>query len=649
MKHILNRFSIALATFCAVGLIAPIGALAAGPLPVDLLSATNFAIVSKTGITNTGSHTTVITGNIGSSPITAAAMNNVFCSEISGTIYGVDAAYVGSGDQTCFAGNPPLANKTSIDNAILDMGVAYTDAAGRTLPTSTNLGAGDIGGLTITPGLYKWTTGVTIPTSVTLSGGASDVWIFQIAGDLDIASAGSVISGVKVILSGGAVAENVFWQVGGLTGATLGTYSTFNGTILAAKQIIIQTGAVLNGRALAQTQVTLDANVISAPTVATPATLNVIKVVVNGNGGVAVPSTFNLHVKNLGVEVSGSPAAGVSSPGTAYSVPAGTYVVSEDANAGYTQIIGGDCNVSGSVSLFGGDNKTCTIINTDVAPPPAPAPVVSTLSGGSFAPLPLINITKIPTPLALPNGPGPVTYDYTLTNLGVVAMQGIWVKDTECAAVVYISGDTNSDAYLDISETWKYSCTKTVTKTETNAATAHGQANGWEGYDTANATVVVGAPSTPPLIHLVTRPSVFVLPAQGGDVIYSYTVTNPGKEPLHDVRIVDDKCTGLPSRVTGHPGDLNKNDLLESNETWSFTCTTKLTRSTTNNAFAEGKANGLTAVDFSPVTVLVGAPALPNTGFESLAGCTTSWNTLIPIAVIVAVLLILIAKKKGAI
>ncbi|MDO8493020.1 MAG: ice-binding family protein, partial [bacterium] len=110
----------------------------------DLLSISSneFTLLSKTGITNTGGHTTLITGNIGSSPITAAALNNVFCSEMSGTsrIYGVDAAYTGSGAGACFFGNPgvpvvvpPDANKTLVDNAVLDMGTAYTDAAGRLL------------------------------------------------------------------------------------------------------------------------------------------------------------------------------------------------------------------------------------------------------------------------------------------------------------------------------------------------------------------------------------------------------------------------------------------------------------------------------------------------------------------------------------
>ncbi len=97
---------------------------------------------------------------------------------------------------------------------------------------------------------------------VTLSGGQNDVWILQIAGTLDVASAGDLASGIKVMLNGGAQAANVFWQVAGAT--TLGTYSTFNGTILDDSNIALQTGAVLNGRAMAQTAVTLQMNAVTS-------------------------------------------------------------------------------------------------------------------------------------------------------------------------------------------------------------------------------------------------------------------------------------------------------------------------------------------------------------------------------------------------
>ena len=225
--------------------------------PVNLLTAGNFVILTKTGITNV--HTSAITGNIGASPITAAAMDGVFCSEIAGTIFGVDAAYTGSGAVSCFAGNPPVANKTSVDNAVLDMGTAFNDAKGRTTPDFVDLGAGSIGGLTLPPGLYKWNTSVLISTDVTISGGPNDVWIFQIAGDI------TQSNGMKVILAGGALPKNIFWQVDGGTGVAIGTTAQMNGVILAVKAITLATGAVANSRLLAQTAVTLQQNTVTQP------------------------------------------------------------------------------------------------------------------------------------------------------------------------------------------------------------------------------------------------------------------------------------------------------------------------------------------------------------------------------------------------
>ncbi|MBK9982345.1 MAG: DUF3494 domain-containing protein [Saprospiraceae bacterium] len=212
---------------------------------VNLLSAANFAILSKSGITDVPR--SAITGHIGTSPITGAALL-VNCAEVTGAIFTVD----GAGPLPCRIVNPSF-----LTTSVLNMEAAYDNAAGRTNPNYVNLGAGNIGGLTLRPGLYKWTTGLNIPTNVTLSGGSRDVWIFQIAGTLTVASA------VNVILSGGAQAKNIFWQVAGA--ATLGTTSHFEGNILGKTGINMQTGASINGRLLAQTAVTLQMNTVVKP------------------------------------------------------------------------------------------------------------------------------------------------------------------------------------------------------------------------------------------------------------------------------------------------------------------------------------------------------------------------------------------------
>jgi len=131
---------------------------------------------------------------------------------------------------------------------------AYTDAAGRPTPDHTELAAGNIGGLTLPAGLYKWSNTVLIPIDVTLSGGANDTWIFQIAGGITQSSA------AKVLLTGGALAKNVVWQVFGAV--DIGTTARLEGVVLSQTSIVLRTGASANGRLLAQTAVTLDGNTV---------------------------------------------------------------------------------------------------------------------------------------------------------------------------------------------------------------------------------------------------------------------------------------------------------------------------------------------------------------------------------------------------
>lgn len=212
---------------------------------VDLGLAGEFVILSKSGITNV--YKSSITGDIGTSPITGAAIH-LTCAEVTGNIYSVDAA----GPLPC-----AITNATRLTTSVGDMQTAYTDAAGRSNPDFVNLGAGNIGGTTLTPGLYTWTSAVVIPTDVTISGGPNDVWIFQVAGTLTMSSA------VNFTLAGGAQAKNIYWQTAGAV--TFGTTSHFEGNILSATGINLQTGATINGRLLAQTAVTLQMNSVKLP------------------------------------------------------------------------------------------------------------------------------------------------------------------------------------------------------------------------------------------------------------------------------------------------------------------------------------------------------------------------------------------------
>ncbi|MFZ3011947.1 MAG: ice-binding family protein [Minisyncoccia bacterium] len=222
-------------------------AVAIPPL-VDLGTAGDYTILTKTGISTTGP--TSVVGDMGVSPSEATSITGFALSLTEGSPFSTSALVAGKIYAPGYAAPTP----TNLTTAISDMETAYTTANGLA-PGVTELGAGNIGGLTIVPGVYKWTTGVIIPADVTLSGNADDVWVFQIAQNLDISSA------TQVLLSGGAQAKNIFWIVAGQT--TIGTTAVFIGNILDKTAIVLNTGATLNGRALAQTAVTLDSNYVS--------------------------------------------------------------------------------------------------------------------------------------------------------------------------------------------------------------------------------------------------------------------------------------------------------------------------------------------------------------------------------------------------
>ena len=193
---------------------------------VVLGSAATFAVLAGTTVTNTGN--TIVNGDLGVWPGTA----------VTGFGPGVVNGTIHAGDVTA-------------QHAQGSLTIAYNDAAGRVGGT---LLAGDLGGRTLTPGLYKSTSTLSITGDLTLRG--KGVYIFQIASGLAVSGGG------RVVLAAGAKASDIFWQVG--SSATLGTTAVFNGTILAFTSISLATGATMNGSALAQGgAVTLDDNLVT--------------------------------------------------------------------------------------------------------------------------------------------------------------------------------------------------------------------------------------------------------------------------------------------------------------------------------------------------------------------------------------------------
>lgn len=229
-------------------------AMIVSQIPVDLGTSGDFVILSKTGISTTG--TTSITGDIGISPTAATYITGFgLIMDASGT-FSTSTKVAGKVFASDYA-NPTPAKMTA---AISDMETAYTNAAGRVTPNFSELFTGDLTGQTLTPGLYKWSTGVQVSAGgLIISGSATDVWIFQIAQNFELGN------NAMVTLAGGAKVENIFWQVAGQV--TLGTAASMKGIILCQTQIVVSNGATLTGRALAQTAVTLDANTVTKPSV----------------------------------------------------------------------------------------------------------------------------------------------------------------------------------------------------------------------------------------------------------------------------------------------------------------------------------------------------------------------------------------------
>lgn len=464
------------------------------------------------------------------------------------------------------------------------------------------------------PGCYSMVgaMNITLGTSVTLDltapGGVGNTWIFRSTGALNT-GADSFIT-----LANGASACNVFWApvgattIGAYTGPLPNTTKLFIGTIIDDAGISLGANSNLLGNALAfASTVTLgDNTTINVPVCVVPpvpggstiwtGTVNVVKTVV---GGTKMVADFPLFINGNLV------TSGVTNVFTINNTT--LYNISETVDPNYIQTFSGDCDSNGDLYLMTGGNRFCVITNTfRIVPVVVP---------------PIISVVKVPSPLSLPAGPGPVNYTYTARNIGTVPINNVTMIGDSCSPITMTSGDTNSNGILDLTETWIYNCSTTLTETHTNTVTVTGWANGISATDVASATVVVGTPVVPPLINVTKVPSPLALSAAGGQVTYTEKITNPGTVALSNVTLRDDKCS--PMRYIS--GDTNGDTKLDVAETWTYTCSTNLTATTTNTAVATGEANGLTVTDIAIATVVVATavPALPNTGFAPYQGIIT--------------------------
>ncbi|KAJ7589985.1 hypothetical protein C8J56DRAFT_783446 [Mycena floridula] len=234
-------------------------AVAVGPAEVNLGSAGGFAILAEAGVSTVPN--SAVTGNIGVSAIATTALTGFsLVADPSGAFWTstqVSGHLMGASDA------PPTPGL--LTTAISDMETAYTDAMGRPNPDFVEFAAGILGGLVFVPGLYKWTSTVQVVTDITLAGGPSDTWIFQISGTFNQAA------NTRINLIGGATSKNIIWVIAGAT--TIGPGAVFEGNILAKTNVVFQTSSVDHGCIYAQTAVALQkATVLCSSSGATPPT-----------------------------------------------------------------------------------------------------------------------------------------------------------------------------------------------------------------------------------------------------------------------------------------------------------------------------------------------------------------------------------------
>ena len=217
---------------------------------VVLGDANDFVILAESGVSTTSGSD--VTGNIGVSPLDATYITGFGLIMDSTGTFSTSSLVTGK----IYASDYTSPTPSTLTTAINNMRTAYTDAAGRAA-NYTELYSGDLSDKTLTPGVYKFGTSVLINKDLTLDGSSTDVWIFQIAGGLTMAS------DIEITLKGGALAKNIVWQVADTV--AIGSGSHFEGIVLAMTDISMGTNSSITGRLYAQTAVNLDSTTVVKP------------------------------------------------------------------------------------------------------------------------------------------------------------------------------------------------------------------------------------------------------------------------------------------------------------------------------------------------------------------------------------------------
>jgi len=235
----------------------PSGAVSTAAGSVDIGTAGNFALLAKTGVDTMP--TSSVTGNVGVSPAARGSLTGwsetaaADASDVYSTSVQVVAPY------KLYAADYAEPTPTNLGIAVLNMEAAYDDAASRLFIDAAkhNIPPATLGAAPLGAGIYTWDGALAITTDITLDGTATDVWIIQVNGTLGMGA------DLAIILTGGALPQNVFWQVAG--GVTVGARSHFEGVVLSKTAITFGNLASINGRLLAQTAINIDQSVVTVP------------------------------------------------------------------------------------------------------------------------------------------------------------------------------------------------------------------------------------------------------------------------------------------------------------------------------------------------------------------------------------------------